>query len=130
MNRTDIVQRLERLNFDRAGYWLVAGGAMVLYGLREETGDIDLGCGSELAGELERQGYPVTRMSDGTRKIQFEAGIELFENWLYDRVEYVEGIPVISLRGLLAMKRALGREKDQADIKRIEDFIQKRRRIL
>lgn len=130
MNRTEIMQRLERLKFDRAGYWLVAGGAMVLYGLREETGDIDLGCRSELADELERQGYPVTRMSDGTRKIQFEAGIELFENWLYDRVEYVEGIPVISLRGLLAMKRALGREKDQADIKRMEDFIQKRRRIL
>ena len=103
---------------------------MVLYGLREETGDIDLGCRSELADELERQGCPVTRMSDGTRKIQFEAGIELFENWLYDRVEYVEGIPVISLRGLLAMKRALGREKDQADIKRMEDFIQKRRSIL
>lgn len=130
MNRTEIMQRLEGLKFDRAGYWLVAGGAMVLYGLREETGDIDLGCRSELADELERQGCPVTHMSDGTRKIQFEAGIELFENWLYDRVEYVEGIPVISLRGLLAMKRALGREKDQADIKRMEDFIQKRQSIL
>lgn len=120
MNRADMIWRLGQLNFDQDSYWLVAGGAMVLYGLREATGDIDLGCGKKLADELESQGYQVTRLDDGTRKIQFEDNIELFENWLYDRVEYLDDIPVISLSGLLAMKKALNREKDKADIKRIE----------
>ena len=35
---------------------------------------------------------------------------------LLDRTEIVEDIPVISLKGLIEMKRALGREKDIRDI--------------
>ena len=57
MNKQDLLQILGALPFDKGAYWLVAGGAMVLYGLREETSDIDLGCSKRLADELERQGY-------------------------------------------------------------------------
>lgn len=123
MDKKDILQRLNALPWDKSEYWVITGGAMVLYGLREETGDIDLGCSGRLADALERQGCPVTRMADGTRKIAFAKDIELFEDWLRDRVDTVEGLPVVSLRGLLAMKKALGREKDRADIGRIEEFI-------
>ena len=45
--------------------------------------------------------------------------VEIFENWLEDRVERFEGIPVISIQGLIWMKRALGREKDFRDIQLI-----------
>lgn len=37
----------------------------------------------------------------------------------------VDGIPVISLDGLLEMKRSLGREKDLRDIVMIEEFLKK-----
>ena len=123
MNKAQLLEKLRRIDLPPTEYWLVAGGAMVLYGLRETTADIDLGCTTSLADELERRGCPTIRMEDGTRKISLDAGCELFENWIYDRVEMIEGIPAISLQGLLAMKQALGREKDFADIEKIQMYL-------
>ena len=123
MNKQDILQILGALPFDKGAYWLAAGGAMVLYGLREETSDIDLGCTKKLADELERQGHRVIRWEDGTRQICYGPGIDLFENWFPGQSQLVENIPVLSLGGLLAMKKSLGREKDKADIRRIGDLL-------
>ncbi len=120
MNRTQVMQLLKTLDFDKKDYWVLAGGAMVLYGLRAETGDLDLGCTTALADALEAKGYAPVLMKDGTRKIQYSEEIEIFENWLYDRVETLEDFPVISLSGLLTMKQGLGREKDQRDVRLIQ----------
>lgn len=122
MKKRDILVRLEELGFDRNDYWVITGSAMVLYGIRENTHDIDLGCTSALADRLEQQGFPTSRMEDGTRKITIGDDIEIFENWIYGTVQDADGVPVISLDGLIGMKRALGREKDLRDIRLIEDF--------
>ena len=125
MDKAELIRRLNELDWDKHEYWLVAGGAMVLYGLRAETGDIDLGCSTKMADELENEGYSTAILSDGTRKIAFDENIELFENWIFDRVNTVDGIPVISLNGLIEMKKSLGREKDKKDIELIEAYLQK-----
>lgn len=119
LDKKQIIARLEELHLDDTKYWLITGGAMVLYGLREQTSDIDLGCTSNLANLLQQEGFPVERMPDGTRKIVVAEDVEIFENWLEDKVERFEGVPVISIQGLIEMKRALGREKDFRDIQLI-----------
>lgn len=119
LDKKQIIARLEELHLDDTKYWLITGGAMVLYGLREQTSDIDLGCTSDLADLLQQEGFPVERMPDGTRKIVVAEDVEIFENWLKDKVERFEGVPVISIQGLIEMKRALGREKDFRDIQLI-----------
>lgn len=119
LDKKQIIARLEELHLDDTKYWVITGGAMVLYGLREQTSDIDLGCTSDLADLLQQEGFPVERMPDGTRKIVVAEDVEIFENWLEDKVERFEGVPVISIRGLIEMKRALGREKDFRDIQLI-----------
>ena len=124
MDRTQLLERLKTLEFDKKDYWLITGGAMVLYELRAETGDIDLGCTREMADVLEAIGHTPTILKDGTRKFLYGEDIEIFEEWLYDRVELVEAVPVISLNGLLAMKKTLGREKDLRDVKLIEERMQ------
>ena len=123
MNRKQMLERLNELGFDKADYWLVAGSAMVLYGLRAETGDIDMGCAPRLSEKLQAQGCPVDYMPDGTKHIVLAEDVELFENWLYDRVEAVDGIPAISLQGLIEMKKRIGREKDLRDIALIEQYL-------
>jgi len=122
MKKADIIARLNDLGFDKNEYWALAGTAMALYGLREETHDIDLGCSAKLADELQKR-YPTTVLADGTRKIIISPDIEIFEAWLYDKVVRVDDIPVISLPGLLTLKKTLNREKDQADIQKIEAYI-------
>lgn len=93
---------------------------MVLYGFRSQTQDIDLGCSTFLADKLEQQGYAVLSCKDGTRKILYAEGVKIFENWIEDSVEVVGDIPIVSVDGLIQMKKRLGREKDLEDIALIE----------
>ena len=119
MDRREILDRLRAFPYDRGEYWVITGAAMVLYGFREQTADIDLGCSAALADRLEAEGVPFRRMTNGKRWFRYADAVELFEGWLRGSVETVEGFPVISLEGLLDMKRELGREKDKKDIELI-----------
>lgn len=123
MKRTEIIERLRAFPYDAADYWVVAGAAMVLYGIRDECADIDLGCSSALADRLEAEAYPHRITPDGNRWFQYGEKMELFENWLYDKVLTIDGCPVISPEGLFAMKQALGREKDLADLSLIRNYL-------
>ena len=125
MNKSDVLQKLRALSWPVEDYWVVAGAAMVLYGLRSETRDIDLGCTTKRADALQAAGVPFQHMDDGSgRWFTLTDDVEVFENWLLDRVELVEGMPVISLIGLRAMKLALGREKDLRDVALIDAPLQ------
>ena len=44
MNKNDILRELGTFPYDRKDYWIITGGAMVMYGFREQTHDIDMGC--------------------------------------------------------------------------------------
>ena len=119
-DKQSLSQRLKELSFPEKEYWVVAGGAMVLHGLRPQTHDIDLGCSTLLADKLEQQGYCVSHCEDGTRKIVYSEDIEIFEYWIEGKVEIINGVPVVSVDGLIQMKKKLGRDKDLADIALIE----------
>ena len=119
-DKYSLSERLRELSFPETEYWVVAGGAMVLHGFRPQTRDIDLGCSTLLADKLEGQGYAVSRCEDGTRRILYSENIEIFENWIEGTVEMVDDLPVVSVDGLIQMKKKLGRDKDSADIALIE----------
>ncbi|MBQ3277517.1 MAG: hypothetical protein IJH47_10810 [Oscillospiraceae bacterium] len=123
MKREDIAARVKEFPWDRGEYWVITGAAMVLYGIREETHDIDMGCTKALADRLEEEGHLHRITPDGNRWFKLGDDVEVFENWLYDDVVRIDGIPVVSVPGLLEMKRRLGREKDLRDIARIESFL-------
>lgn len=125
MNKQEILQKLQSLGLPQEDYWLITGSAMVLHGVKRETRDIDLGCSKRLADRLEADGFPVERMPDGSRKFTLGSDIEIFEEWLFDRVEAAGGFPVISLKGLIMMKESLNREKDRADIAAIREFLRR-----
>lgn len=119
-DKYSLLQQLRKLPFSDREYWVVAGSAMVLHGFRAQTHDIDLGCSTLLADELEQQGYTVSRCEDGSRKIIYSENVEIFENWIEGTVEICSGVPVVCADGLIRMKRKLGREKDLSDIALIE----------
>ena len=125
LTREDIIEALREAAFDRNEYWVAAGAAMVLYGIKDTAGDIDLGCTTPMADQLERSGCPAETLPDGTRKIVFSRRIELFENWIEDKVLFVEGFPVVSIEGIIKMKEKLGREKDLEDIRLIKEHLAK-----
>ena len=56
MNKQDIISRLKDFPYSCEEYWVITGSAMVLYGIREQTHDIDMGCTSALADQLVADG--------------------------------------------------------------------------
>ena len=116
---------LKEAAFDPKEYWVVSGAAMVLYGIRDLTQDIDLGCTSEMADKLEREGYLTEVLRDGSRRVVFSNALELFENWIEDQVVLFEGLPIVSMNGMIKMKENLGREKDWNDIILIKEHLAK-----
>lgn len=127
MNRQEILEQLEAFPYDRNEYWVITGSAMVLYGIREQAGDIDLGCSAKMADLLESDGYLFGRTKDGNRWFKVGESIEIFESWLYDSVVEIDGFQVISPGGLIEMKKHIGREKDFRDIALIESFLNGKR---
>lgn len=116
MNRSELLTALRGLELDLSRCWLTAGGALVLRGLRQTTADIDLGCEPSLADELEAAGCRPLRTPEGYRRFTCFPGVDLSENFGRDETELIDGVRVISLAGLLRLKLALNRPKDQADI--------------
>lgn len=124
MNKNEILELLFQFPYSRDDYWLITGSAMVLYGIKEQTSDIDMGCSTVMADQLEKAGYSYEITESGNRWFKYDDKIEIFENWINDTVTEIDGIPVITLQGLLEMKQELGREKDKNDIKQIIDFME------
>ena len=123
MDRQGILDCLSEFPYDRNEYWVITGGAMVLYGIREQTVDVDLGCSKRLADLLEADGRLFRRTDNGKRWFKYGENIEIFEEWLTDTVETVCGFRVVSVKGLIEMKQELGRDKDKKDIELIKAFI-------
>ncbi|MCI2056781.1 MAG: hypothetical protein LKJ86_06495 [Oscillibacter sp.] len=127
LDRKSLLAELAAQPLDFSRCWLTAGGALVLWGLRQATHDIDLGCETSLADELEHAGFPEAQKPDGSRKFHLPPNTDVFENWGRGTVDVIDGIPVVSLADLLALKRQLNREKDQADIAALEKALGKNR---
>lgn len=115
------------------------GAAMVMHGLRKEADDIDVDCGlsrlkriaQSLGRELEEistaQGY----MQDGYI-LRLPDKIDIHSNCdvkMFDTV-MINGINVYSLEKLLEHKLQLNREKDQNDIKLLQEAIAKKKVIV
>ncbi len=115
LDKKAIREQIEKLGWCQSNYWLIAGAAMVLHGAKDLTHDIDMGITTAWADELIRAG---ARWSGevGTRKIELDDDIELFENGRVGEIEWVDGVPVLCLDGILEMKIRRGRPKDARDI--------------
>lgn len=125
MIKEDIIFKLNKFSFDVSEYWVIAGAALVLQGIRCETADIDLACTKKLFGNLLSLGYCEEKNELGYRKITLEQDVEIFENWEVSGIDYIEGIPTANLLSIREMKIQMGREKDLRDIKLIDEALNK-----
>ncbi len=123
MNRDELIAKMKALDFPADQYWIQSGGALLLHGLRERTHDIDIGCTPALIARIEAMGCPYEILPDGHKKYAVTEDIEASENWARGSVTLMEGLPVVGLEDVLALKYSLNREKDQKDIARLEEYL-------
>ncbi len=120
MNRKDIIKYLKKYNFNPKKYLVINGAAMVLYGFKEETPNIDIATTKEYKTELlKTYNCVLENMENDTYLID---DIISFGNNNYKRnKEYIECFPVIKLTDLILLKQKLNRPKDKRDLKIIFD---------
>lgn len=123
INKEDIIKVLMNLNLPTNGYWILAGSALVMHGVKRQTRDIDIGCTTELFEQLMMEGYKIKMNLDGTRSLNINELIEVFENWNVEVIEIINKLPVGSLLSIKKHKLRLGREKDIKDITLIDKHI-------
>ena len=115
---------------------ILGGGAMMFYGLREETHDIDIYTTKEIYEKVKSTnvctesksslGSDVLSFGDidlhwqGWNKFGYDFGQESFESDDTDLGQFA----VESVTGVLALKLTLMRDKDKRDIKKLRDYIE------
>jgi hypothetical protein len=121
--KENIIKIIKDMNLPKDKYWITAGTALVLHGVEETTGDIDLGCTTKLAEHFIKLGYKYRVLEDATGIVEVNDKVELLENWFVDEIEWIDGLPVGSLESIIKQKQELGRAKDLEDIKLIDGYL-------
>ncbi|MBR3319672.1 hypothetical protein IKG06_04225 [Candidatus Saccharibacteria bacterium] len=116
MNAAELKKRLESL--PRYQFIILAGGSMVMHGLREETNDVDICVSQNLADELGLSGV------QPNEKGYYELPNDLDVTVGMDRFpcEQVDGYLCQRLEEILKFKKRRNEPKDQQDIERIEEY--------
>lgn len=127
MNKEEFLKRLDELNLDKNRYCIISGGAMLLYGLKETTNDLDIQVSKDYFDELnERLDLKLSTRYDYVYELNDYTDIVLREID-YNYVEYVDGYPVESLEKELEWRIQSGRDKDKEVIDKIQAYLNKKK---
>ena len=118
MNREEIINELKKYNFDIKRYIVISSAAMVLYGIKDETPDIDISITDDYEEELVEDYFAILEHTNpnGTRAYMIDDiinfGVEYYSKPNY----YIDGYPVQSISEIIELKERLNREKDKKDL--------------
>lgn len=125
MKRNEIIDKLKKYNLDSTRYIVISGAAMVLYGIKEETPDIDISVDISLGKELlNNYDVKIEKINnDGTKAYIINDELNFGINYYTENKAYIEDIPVQTVEDILFLKQMLNREKDKKDIELIKRYI-------
>lgn len=124
MNKNTLIAKVKSLALPSGSYCVLAGGAMLFYGLREQTQDVDLHINDAAFAHLQAT-QQVCLLDEDRRHYAIGEDIEFYVTAQEQIVcEQREGIFVQTPQEILALKKRLGREKDAADIAALQRYIE------
>lgn len=131
LNRAAIIRTYKKMlaitGLKQSELWVSSGSAMVLHGLRADAGDVDSGCHSDAFDKastaLDIVSTPFRAnhayIPEGTPNLiidNMRMDILLELDITPNDLVVIDGVTCYNLKALLRQKRALNRDKDQADI--------------
>ena len=100
-----------------------AGGVCVLLGIRESTNDIDVDVVKSDFNELLKVGYKSHQIADDYVVLEVTEHMDVHGvDEIVDTV-VIEGVACYSAKSVLDFKLKLNREKDQADIRALREYL-------
>ena len=123
MNKNTLTEKVLSLHLPQGSYCVLAGGAMLFYGLREQTQDVDLHI-TEEAFSMLLQTQKVDVLDEERRHYAIGEDIEMYVT-APERVVYEvrDGVCVQTVQEILDLKMRLNREKDIHDIALLREWI-------
>ncbi|HET9027223.1 MAG TPA: hypothetical protein VFN07_06840 [Trueperaceae bacterium] len=129
MNATQIQERLAELQLPAGDYAVHSTASLVLRGILEEAGDLDIVCRRAAwnrALELVEHGAARLVQGDIDQVVEVDDDVELFDGWLgadgdelIEHAELVAGVPCVTLAAVVTFKKRLNRPKDREHLARI-----------
>jgi hypothetical protein len=124
MNKEELLNLLDSLGLPKTEYYILSSGSMMLYGLRESVGDLDLCVSNKLFKQLEKK---YNLKEDDKNECGFyhiTKDVEIVPNSKENfKMEYKDDYPVEDLRTILAFKEKRNAPKDQKDIENIKKYL-------
>lgn len=122
--KDDILRILESYDIDYNESIILSGASLVLQGVKEYTGDIDITVSDRVYNELLKKYNCTLEKIVDNDKIWFIDDIINFGKNYYDRIEFylLNGYKIQTIESILELKRCLGRQKDMEDIKHILEY--------
>ena len=135
MNRNEILQELEmirKIGISKTDWFVCYGAALVLWGIKEDTHDIDLSGNKKAFMLLETRGYKVENYPNlpGVKYIKLSDKTDMFDMntmTLPAAIVLHEGFYVQTPESVLVEKLARNREKDQKDVVLIRKWLEENR---
>ncbi len=131
IDRPELVARLQRLGLDPATYVVHGSGPLLLHGIVDAIGDIDLVVEPATWRRLANRSDARVRRADVDRVAELPEAVEAYDGWfgspaaaVVERAERCDpDVPCAPLADVLAFKRRLGRAKDRAHVEAIERYL-------
>ena len=129
MDKQSFIEKLKLLNLPLGEYYILSSGSLLLYGLREQVGDIDLCVSQKLFDVFLKDKYLINEQDKnecGFYKlyddIEFIVNDGTDPNYKFE-YDIVDGYPVQKLGIILRDKKKRNLPKDQRDIENINRFL-------
>lgn len=123
MKKEEYLNNLDKLDLDKSKYCIIAGGVMLMYGLKETTDDIDIRVLPSYF-EILKDKFIFKKSSKYSYLYELGDNIEVAVVEFNEMdVEFIDGYPVLSLRKELEWKVENNREKDKDSIIKIEEYL-------
>ena len=128
MNKEELLNLLNSLELPKTEYYILSNGSMLLYGLREIIGDLDLCVSNELFEQLKKKYNLKESDKNECGFYHISNEVEIVPNSKENfKMEYKDGYPVESLKTILAFKEKRNAPKDQKDIRNIKKYLKEKR---
>ena len=124
MTKEEILKKLEILKNDKDDFIVISGASMVVQGVKEETGDIDIAVNDKFIKKYENISK-VKKVYLGNNVYEYK-DFDFSKNFYNkDEVININGYNFSTLEDVRNLKKFLNRPKDRKDITKIDLFIAK-----
>lgn len=124
MNKEELIKLIESLKVNKEEYWILSSGALVIRGIYQDAGDLDIAVTEKGLQEL-KNNYNLKKKDNGCYIVtdKIECVIDTKESW---KIEKYGEYNLQSIEKYYEFLKKSNREKDKARIPLIEEYIKNR----